>query len=96
MKLRNHPDRHQWPPDWAGSYRGAEKMPVGEVGTLLEVNERPKKGENPPYLSLKIKHETGTATGVLQWKKPDYLPTLAQKLKAYIGKSIKEVGGMEL
>jgi hypothetical protein len=96
MKLRNHPDKSQWPPDWTGSYKGAEKMPIGEAYTLVGVKPHPAKGKNPPYLSLEIKHETGTAQGVLHWKKPEFLLTVAEKLRACVGKTVREAGDIEL
>jgi len=82
-----------WPPLWVDIDTNAWKTISGEVGVLTEVRLR---DSNPCRLFLTIRHDGISYLGVLFFdNEPACLPVY-NFLKTHIGRTIEEIGGMEL
>jgi hypothetical protein len=79
-----------WPPLWASAYKGADKMAVGEVGVLKGVKHLGKR------LSLTIEYDGREHIGSLEWDAPPSLEAVESVLKASIGKSIRDIGAVDV
>ena len=96
MKLREHPSRGQWPPDWSGNFQGADKLAVGEVGTLFGVKLHLPPGADSGYIMLEIEYQRNLAFGFLRWQDMSTIEEVARRLKNRVGMNIKEVGDVDL
>lgn len=95
MVLRKHPAlKGIWPPSWAGTYSGADKMPIGEQGVLESVQER--RIQNQDCIVLRIEFDGNTHSGVLPIPDPKSRAEILRLLKSAIGKSMKAVGDLEI
>jgi len=79
-----------WPQGWTGSYTGADKFAVGDVGVLKSVKRLDDR------LSLIIEYEGREHVGSLQWDAPPSLDEVERVLKAHLGEPTKAVGDLDL
>ena len=79
-----------WPQGWTGSYGGADKFAVGEVGVLKSVK---RLGDR---LSLTIQYEGRDHFGSLQWDAPPSLDAVEKVLQAHLGEPIKAIGDLDV
>jgi hypothetical protein len=97
MQLRNHPlmlyrGRHNWPPAWVWSGTGRDQQPRGEVGSLhdiqiFKVDHRVvllMACDDVPYI------------GCLRFDDAAASRRVGAILKRQIGRSIKEIGDLDL
>jgi hypothetical protein len=99
MFLRDHPlvsyhGLHSWPPAWIW-IDGDEKKPTqGEVGTLKQVTTSNVQPANRFFLYMQ--YEKATFLGCLMFDDYVFCRDLAQLLKGCYGRSIQEIGGLDL
>jgi hypothetical protein len=97
MQLRNHPlmlyrGRRNWPPAWVWTGAGLDEHPRGEVGSLhdiqiFKVDHRVvllMAWDDVPYI------------GCLRFDDPAASRQIGAILKRQIGRSIKEIGDLDL
>ncbi len=82
-----------WPPIWAKTHRGRESKPSGEIGTL-EKPLRPEMFTN--RLFVVIRHEGFRYMGSMAFDDPAFCYELYRLLKSHVGRSIKEIGDIDL
>jgi len=94
MRLRDHPKlRHAWPPAWASYFSGADKFPIGEdPDKLLSAEE----SDPPGTISLRVEFEGRELLGVMVVEDPEFRSQLVELLQQNIGKSIREIGCLDL
>ena len=99
VQLRDHPQMNfagyaNWPPIWvSGAGSKTYKKHLGEVGTLIGVilNEAA-----PDKLFLRMEIKTERYMGCLAFNDPVFCRQLYIFLQGHIGKSIKEIGDLDL
>jgi hypothetical protein len=96
MKLREHPMMtHRgapiWPPIWVEKY-GDRKL-TGEIGELTHLGNNPHES---PALFLHITHEGIAYCGSLPIEDLAFRLTVHNLLRQHIGRSIKEIGDLDL
>jgi hypothetical protein len=99
MQLRDHPlmtrksGMPTWPPKWTTTRTDADDRPVGEIGTLQQplMNELIKT-----KIFLFIDHNGSRYMGMMVFDDPKVCSEIFDLLKTNIGRSIKEIGGMDL
>jgi hypothetical protein len=94
MKLRDHPlIMRCWPPVWSQRTASGTKTLTGEIGTLKYVLFF--DGESVEIILVVIEEETHFVGKLTVWN-PAFCRRLAALLKANIGRSIKEIGDIEI
>lgn len=95
MNLRDHPlmQRYSfsaWPPVWS---KGTHELRHGEIGILTKVT-----GNDfvPNMCFLYMEHEGDSYCGALILNDPAFCSTIIRFLQAHIGKSIREIGDLDL
>jgi hypothetical protein len=97
IKLRDHPlIRHSgglnWPPVWTQRRINGFKAQTGEVGALIYVYAA--RGSNK--CDLVIEYENENYTGTLLFDEAKFCHQVADLLRQHIGKSIKDIGDLEV
>ena len=85
-----------WPPRWGGSYDRGVIIPAGEEGVLLNVEIEGADRKAPIHLKLTIEFQHCVFSGVLHFDDPNFIPILFDKLSHCTGRTIREVGDLEL
>jgi hypothetical protein len=99
VQLRDHPLMTRksgfpnWPPVWTKSHRARNDKPSGEIG-ILEKPLRPEMFTN--RLFLVIRHEGFRYMGSIAFDDPAFCYELYRLLKFHVGRSIKEIGDIDL
>jgi hypothetical protein len=98
MKLRDHPlmtrkSSPNWPPIWIKTHRGRDDKPSGEIG-VLEKPLRPEMFTN--RLFLLIRHDGFRYMGSMAFDDPAFCYELYRLLNSHVGRSIKEIGDIDL
>jgi hypothetical protein len=100
MLLRDHPlmaykDVPSWPPTWLRRVGGYENThPIGEVGILKDV--LPSTLPAPKICFLIIEHSDAEYIGALLLSDPVFCREIWTILIQNCGKTIREIGGIEL
>jgi hypothetical protein len=98
MKLRDHPLMTRkggfpnWPPMWTTRLDKNDK-PSGEIG-ILEKPLRPEMFTN--RLFLVMQHEGFRYMGTMAFDDPAFCYELYRLLKSQVGRSIKDIGNIDL
>lgn len=99
MELRKHPlmrhdEKSNWPPVWTRASIGAPERGLrGEFGTLKRVKcDTITTGK----CFLMMEHESQDYVGTLLFDDGLFCWLLSVELKQHIGKSLKEIGYLEL
>jgi len=94
MKLRdlNWKGISIWPPDWLSG--NEESKGTGEEGVLTRVEFRERKNEQ--YLSIEAEYAGALRVGILLLENPARLKALYHKLQENIGKSLVEIGNLDI
>jgi hypothetical protein len=87
MRLRDHP-KIQWPPTWSEE---RDSLPAGEQGILRDVELI-----EPTLLLLSNESEGKIYFAELHCFNDAFASRLREKIKPIVGRSIKEVGELEL
>ena len=98
MQLRDHPlmsyrGLPNWPPVWTNSYDRVVKRVKGEIGRLKHVILHPQM---PTRCFLVIEHKDEAYTGCLLFDDLAFCQQIAARLDFYRGRSIKEIGDLDL
>ena len=99
MELRDHPamthrrGAKTWRPHWIAVTRKKSEWPTGEVGVLQQVWLH---GELDNCLFLFIENHGGFYTGAMYFDNPSFCNQLYNLLMAKRGRSIKEIGDLDL
>lgn len=101
MQLREHNSRSgqlfcQWSSGWGGSFGPNTKFPIGEVGTLTNVQFHQAQGSMPRHLTLHMEYEGTQFSTVLTPKDDEFMDRLYPTLQGCIGKPMHEVGSVEI
>lgn len=90
--LRNHPKLFgQWPPGWGGWYGKGTKRPFGEnPEKLLYVRE------SDSGIALDVEHDNNEFAGHITIDDSDFRKKFLKVLEQHIGKSIEEIGSIDL
>ncbi len=101
MQLRHHPAMSydgisNWPPTWTKSCGAAGSVDVlqGEVGTLRRV--LPSRIEPCARLFLQVGFGGKSYRAILLFNAAAVCRYLTDVLQAYLGRTIKEIGDLEL
>jgi hypothetical protein len=94
MKLREHPGISIWPPPWLALSGSHEKKSPGEAGTLVNVTLSRVDPVTICYLT--IQYEDEQFMGTLLCKESNLCLSIHDLLKNSFGKSIREIGDLEL
>ena len=100
VELRNHPRMSyrkvpSWPPSWVWISGSEDKQPKGEVGILKQV--RMVNGHPIVHRCfLWMEYEDGTYLGCLLLDNLSFCKQLSRLLEKNIGRSVKEIGGLDL
>lgn len=94
MRIREHPGISSWPPSWLSLSGSQEKQSPGESGTLTNVNLSRIDPITICYLTTQLADEH--FMGTLMCKEPEVCRFVYNLLKESIGKSIAEIGDLEL
>jgi hypothetical protein len=105
--MRKHPlltynDNHAWPPVWIWTGKGENQFPVGEVGTLKEVHFSVADPNSPqsvkPFnrIYVFIEYRNSSYVGLLPFDDPEACRQIGKILREHCGKSLKEVGDIDL
>ena len=78
-----------WPPEWVFSDQG-----VGENGVLENVQLW--MDLMPGSIGVTVNHLEDSRFGVILLENPDHLEILYHKLKGNLGRSLTEIGDMEI
>ena len=82
-----------WPPQFSGGYEGAEKFPVGEVGTLTRV--APAKLVRGVHVH--IKYEGRQWSGMMQWNgEQPSVEKVIETLTRHVGEDLRGLGNVDL
>lgn len=108
MKLRDHPlltyrGIRSWPPVWT-QIRGEDRaLPRGEVGTLKDVHVATDPAGRASVapggynrIFLFIEHEDKSYLGCLMMEDHAFCRQLATLLQSQYGRTIAEIGGLDL
>ena len=99
MDLRDHPSMIRksgfkvWPPRWTTTRRDGLDNPIGEVGILEQVLSN---GLFANMFFLLIQYQGLQYVGALHFDNQQFCDELATLLKLHIGRSIKEIGDLDL
>jgi len=98
MELRSHPGMSfhgvsNWPPVWVHSRGGEEKQLNGEIGVLKYVHAS-NRLSNKCYIVME--HESIQYVGCLIFEDVGFCYRVANMLRTYLGRSIKEIGDLDL
>jgi len=98
MQLRDHPlmsycGTRNWPPVWTDFHGERDPACVGEVGTLTDAVMH-KLIDNKCFLLMEFFGKR--YMGCLTFDDPGFCRTIFSTLKAYRGRSIKDVGDVDL
>jgi hypothetical protein len=98
MTLRDHPlmsyrGIRNWPPVWTCVRNGSYKTATGEIGVLKYVHSNALLSSR---LYLVIEHEKDKYVGTLLFDKPPFCQQLSALLRFHLGRTIKEVGDLDL
>ena len=99
-QLRNHQKlvfngTSSWPPTWREKQSGMSRK--GELGTLTDVRKVPPQYTLPQFLALESKINDQVWESQLHTDDQDFLAGLYEKIRSgFIGKSLTEVGSIEL
>jgi len=100
MKLRDHPlmtrrsGMTNWPPLWTSLTRDKSQWPTGEVGILQQAWMH---GQLDNCLFLFIEHhQSGFYTGSMSFDEAGFCDQLYRLMKSKLGRSIKEIGDLDL
>ena len=98
MKLRDHPlMRHRgapnWPPRWVQHTTAGVKTLEGEIGFLKYIHLRDGPADK---CFLVIEHENDALVGTLFFDNQTFCGKICRMLKAHVGRSIKEIGDLEV
>lgn len=101
MQVRNHTKLKykgvsQWPPGWGGSIGRGTQIPIGETGTLTQVEYCPAHGPLPAYVAIDIALNGRSFSGIMQFEDTDFAKRFVEFLSHQIGISITVISGMEL
>ena len=96
MTLRDYPLMSKrgvsnWPPVWVQTGRDADKTLKGEIGLLTKVSYGGSKS-----CFLGIEYDNHRYVGALLFDDNQFSWTICSFLEDHIGRSIKEIGGMDL
>jgi hypothetical protein len=99
MHLRDHPLMTRksgyvtWPPKWTTTHHDQSCNPVGEVGVLEQaiMNEL---FDNRVFLFMM--YQGFRYMGALQFDDPVFCYQMYDLLKFHVGRSIKDIGGLNL
>ncbi len=100
VELRNHPRMSyrkvpSWPPSWVWISGSEDKQPKGEVGVLKQV--RMVNGHPIVHRCfLWMEYEDGTYLGCLLLDNLSFCKQLSRLLEKNVGRSVKEIGGLDL
>jgi hypothetical protein len=105
--MRNHPlmsyrGQPNWPPVWIWTGKGENKFPSGEVGVLNEVhisiNDPNVAGNAAPFhrLYLFIDYRDSSYVGMLPFDDPAACRQVGRVLATQCGKSLQEIGKIDL
>ena len=100
VELRNHPRMSyrkvpSWPPSWVWMSGSEDKQPKGEVGILKQV--RMVNGHPIVHRCfLWMEYEDGTYLGCLLLDNLSFCKQLSRLLEKNVGRSVKEIGGLDL
>ncbi len=86
LKWRTLP---MWPPEWFISYQGAE-----DAGVLEDVQYR--KDIAPELIIIVANYEGESRKGIVMLEDPTQLKLLFHQIKENIGKTLREIGGLEI
>ena len=95
LKLRDHPlIRHAggWPPVWTQRRLDGFKAQTGEVGVLIYVHA----ASGSIKCDLVIEYENEYYTGTLLFDEARFCHQVADLLRQHIGKSITEIGDLDV
>jgi hypothetical protein len=97
MQLRNHPlmsfeGKPNWPPPWFGSADSTKTL-SGESGILKHVV---KDVTVEKRCFLMIEHGGEGYVGALKFDDPAFCTHISTLFEQYIGRSIREIGDMDL
>jgi hypothetical protein len=99
MQLRNHPlmtrksGLKTWPPNWTTTHRNRDEKPIGEVGTLEDVMMSDLIANE---VFMWIQWEDVQYMGFLSFDDLTFRSQIGTLLKANIGRSIEEIGDLDL
>ena len=99
MKLRNHPfmtrqsGAKAWPPRWTTTRQDEHEMPIGEVGILQRVWVDEVLDT---FVFMFIEYNGLRYTGTMYFDDPRSCDEIYSLLKARIGRSITEIGDLDL
>jgi hypothetical protein len=93
VMLRHHPELFgHWPSGWGGWwYERDTKTPLGEApGKLLSVEE------SGSTIAFEVEYDGNEFTGHLTINDPKFRGNFLEVLNKSIGKSIKEIGSLDI
>jgi hypothetical protein len=99
MKLRDHPlmtrksGYKSWPPSWTTTHPDRDDKPIGEVGALEDVVVS-ELIDNKVFMF--IKYQGFRYMGFMGFDDPTFCSQIRTRLKANIGRSIKEIADLDL
>jgi hypothetical protein len=99
MKLRDHPlmtrksGSKTWPPLWTTTHQDKEDKPIGEVGNLEDVMMS-YLTTNKVFMFMRYKDLR--YMGFMIFDDPAFCYEIYRLLKSNLGRSIKEIGDMDL
>jgi hypothetical protein len=82
-----------WPPAWTQENRGGMKTLSGEIGVLKYVHARSTPANK---CVLVIEHENQSYVGTLLFDSLSFCSQLCALLKEQIGRSIQQIGDLNL
>jgi hypothetical protein len=98
MDLRRHPGMsfhglRNWPPVWVSSRGDGQRNMRGEVGVLRYVHASNRISRK---CYLVIEHEGSKYIGCLIFNDPSFCYTVSMLLRAQVGRTIEEIGGLDV
>ena len=99
MKLRDHPimirtnGYRSWPPSWTAADQGRDEKPIGEVGTLEDVVRSHIIDDK---LFLFMESDGFRYMGFINFDDPGFCTKIYGLMKSRMGRSIKEIGDIDL
>jgi hypothetical protein len=99
MQLRNHPLMTRksgvkaWPPTWTTTRPHKKNKPSGEIGTL-EQALMTDWFDNKIFVF--VQHQGFRYMGLMQFDDPKFCHEMFGLLKTNLGRSIKDIGGLDL
>ena len=99
MRFRDHPlmtrrsGAKTWPPQWSSTRRDEKDWPKGEVGTLRQAWLHDGLDS---CIFLFIEHNGHQYIGSMYFDNPRFCYDIDAVLKSNLGRSIKEIGDLEM